>query len=142
MPIEIAAQVDDELHQAFERLVPQLTNNHPPPARDDLIALLRDQASTLLLARDEQGKIMGALTLAVYHVPTGIRSVIEDVVVDSSARGHGFGEELMNRAIDLAREKGATSISLTSNAQRVAANRLYLKIGFKRRETNVYQLKL
>ncbi len=82
------------------------------------------------------------MTLSVYRVPTGIRSIIEDVVVDNAARGQGIGEALMRRAIELAREKGAQNISLTSNPMREAANRLYLRVGFKKRETNAYQMKL
>ena len=99
-------------------------------------------SSTLLVARTEHGEIIGALTLTVYRVPTGIRSIIEDVIVDNSARGQGIGEALMKRAIEVAREKGAKNISLTSNPMREAANRLYLRIGFKKRETNAYQIKL
>lgn len=142
MQIEIVAKVDDALYEAFQRLVPQLTNNNPPPSLDDLVGLVRDPASTLMVARNENGDIVGALTLAVYRVPTGIRSVIEDVIVDISARGEGSGKALMLRAIELAREKGAGNISLTSNPLRVAANKLYLRVGFTKRETNVYQIKL
>ncbi|NTW09156.1 MAG: GNAT family N-acetyltransferase [Anaerolineaceae bacterium] len=142
MQIEIISQWDEELFAAFQRLVPQLTNNNPPPSRDDLDALVRDPASTLMIARDDQDKIVGALTLAVYRVPTGIRSIIEDVIVDETARGRGAGEALMNRALELAREKGAANISLTSNPMRESANRLYLRMGFRKRETNAYQLKL
>jgi len=142
MQIEIVTKVDDELYQAFQRLVPQLTTNNPPPSLNDLAALVRDLASTLIIARSEENKIIGALTLIVYRVPTGIRSIIEDVIVDKSARGQGVGEALMKRAIEVAREKGAGNISLTSNAMREAANRLYLRMGFKKRETNVYQMKL
>lgn len=142
MQIDIVTKADEELYQAFQRLVPQLTNNNPPPSLNDLSALVRDSASTLIAARNENGEIIGALTLAVYRVPTGIRSVIEDVIVDISARGEGVGEALMLRAIELAREKGAGSISLTSNPMRVAANKLYLRVGFTKRETNAYQIKL
>jgi len=142
MQIEIVTKVDDELYQAFQRLIPQLTTNNPPPSLNDLTALVRDSASTLIIARSEENKIIGALTLIVYRVPTGIRSIIEDVIVDKSARGQGVGEALMKRAIEVAREKGAGNISLTSNAMREAANRLYLRMGFKKRETNVYQMKL
>ncbi len=95
-----------------------------------------------MIARTDDGVIVGALTLAVYRVPTGIRSIIEDVIVDDSARGQGIGEALMKRAIEIAKEKGAGNISLTSNPMREAANRLYLRVGFKKRKTNAYQLKL
>jgi ribosomal protein S18 acetylase RimI-like enzyme len=142
MRIDIVTKADDELHDAFQRLVPQLTENNPPPSLDDLAALIQDASSTLMVARDENGGVIGALTLAVYRTPTGIRSIIEDVIVDIFARGQGVGEALMLRAIDLAREKGAGNISLTSNPARVAANKLYLRVGFQKRETNVYQMKL
>jgi len=142
MQLELVTRADDELYEAFQRLVPQLTNNNPPPSLDDLTALVRDPSSTLVAARNDLGEIVGALTLTVYRVPTGIRSIIEDVIVDSSARGQGIGEALMKFAIDLAREKGAKNISLTSNPIRVAANKLYLRVGFTKRETNAYQLKL
>lgn len=142
MRIEIAHQANEELFQAFQRLVPQLTSNNPPPTMDDLKALFVDPSSTLVLARTDSGQIVGALTLCVYRVPTGVRSVIEDVIVDHSARGHGVGEVLMKYAIELARVKGAANIALTSNPMREAANRLYLRMGFKKRETNAYQLKL
>ena len=142
MQIEIVTQADDELYGAFQRLIPQLTDNNPPPSLDNLAALLQDPASTLIVARNENDKIVGALTLAVYRVPTGIRSVIEDVIVDSSARGQGIGEALMKRAIDVARETGARNISLTSNPIREAANKLYLRVGFTKRDTNAYQIKL
>ena len=139
MRIEIVTEADEELHEAFQRLVPQLTDNNPPPSPDQLAALVESNSSTLMIARDVHGQIIGALTLAVYHVPTGIRSIIEDVIVDKSARGQGIGEALMRRAIELARGQGAGNISLTSNPMREAANRLYLKVGFKKRETNAYQ---
>ena len=142
MRIEMVTQADAELYEAFQRLVPQLTDNNPPPSLDDLTDLVRDTSSTLMVARDADGKIVGALTLSVYRVPTGIRSIIEDVIVDNAARGQGIGEALMQRAIELAREKGAKNISLTSNPLREAANRLYLRVGFKKRETNAYQIKL
>ncbi len=142
MQIEIVTQADDELYDAFQHLIPQLTDNNPPPSLDNLAALLQDTASTLIVARHDNGKIVGALTLAVYRVPTGIRSVIEDVIVDVSVRGEGIGEALMRRAIELAREKGANNISLTSNPMRKAANKLYLRVGFTKRETNAYQIKL
>ena len=142
MRIDVVTRADDELHEAFQRLVPQLTSNNPPPTRDDLTALIQEPSSTLLVARSADGKIVGALSLVIYRVPTGIRSIIEDVVVDASASGRGVGEALMKRAIDLAGEKGARSIALTSNPLRAAANRLYLKLGFVKRDTNAFQMKL
>ncbi|MDO9303590.1 MAG: GNAT family N-acetyltransferase [Anaerolineales bacterium] len=143
MQIDIVTQAssNEELYDAFQRLIPQLTDNTPPPSLNDLADLVRDASSTLIVARDDRSQIVGALTLTVYRVPTGIRSIIEDVIVDTFARGQGIGDALMTYAIDLARKKGAQNISLTSNPMREAANRLYLRVGFKKRETNAYQYK-
>ena len=141
MQIDIVTQADEEHYNAFQRLVPQLTNNNLPPSLNDLAALVRDSSSTLMVARNDHREIVGALSLTVYRVPTGVRSIIEDVIVANSARGQGIGEALMKRAIEVAREKGASNISLTSNPMRESANRLYLRMGFKKRETNAYQIK-
>ena len=142
MQIEVVTRADEELFEAFQRLVPQLTNNNPPPSLDELTALVQEASSTLLAARNESGQIIGALNLTIYRVPTGIRSIIEDVIVDLSARGQGVGEALMQKAIEIAKEKGAANITLTSNPIRMAANSLYLKMGFKKRDTNAYIFKL
>ncbi len=141
MEIEIAARADEELYQAFQRLIPQLTQNNPPPSLEELTLLIKEPASTLLIARDESEQIVGALSLVVYRVPSGVRAAIEDVIVDLSARGRGIGDALMTRAIDIAREKGANAVALTSNPTRMAANALYQKLGFQKRATNAYQLK-
>ena len=85
---------------------------------------------------------VGTLTLVVFRIPTGVRAWIEDVVVDDAARGHGVGEALNQFALDLARGKGAKTVDLTSRPSREAANRLYQRIGFQPRETNVYRFDL
>jgi len=140
MHIETVSEVTGELLDALERLIPQLSANKTAPTRDEMTALVNSESSTLLIARvpDKKSAIVGMLTLAVYRVPTGIRSIIEDVVVDESMRRRGIAEALMRRAIELAREAGASGVSLTSNSQRAAANQLYQSMDFKRRETNAY----
>lgn len=140
MYIELVTSGTEELWDAFQRLVPQLTGNNPPPTQGDLAALIESESSTLLIARqpDAAGPIMGAASLTIYRVPTGVRAIIEDVIVDESMRGRGIGEALIRRLLDLARERGASGVALTSNPKRTAANRLYQRIGFERRETNAY----
>jgi len=144
MYIEKVSVVTGELLDALERLIPQLSAHKKAPTRHELTALINSESSTLLIARysDEKNTISGILTLVIYSVPTGIRSIIEDVVIDESMRRQGIAEALLKRAIELAREVGAGSVSLTSNSQRAAANQLYQSMGFKRRETNVYSYDL
>ena len=94
-----------------------------------------------MIARDGAA-VLGTLTLAVFRIPTGVRAWIEDVVVDEAARGRGIGEALTLHAVDVAREAGARSVELTSRPTREAANRLYRRLGFEERETNVLRLSL
>jgi ribosomal protein S18 acetylase RimI-like enzyme len=139
--IAIAASVDDELMEAMQRLIPQLSSSALVPGTEELREMVGSPVTTLLLARDtsQHGRIVGTLTLAVFRIPTGVRAWIEDVVVDSSARGKGMGEALSREAIRLARAKGARTVELTSRPSREAANRLYRRMGFQVRDTNVYR---
>ena len=142
--IEVARAVDDELVDAFARLVPQLSRSSPPPTRAELDEIVGAPLTRLLVARDTEagGAVIGTLTLAMFRIPTGMRAWIEDVVVDESARGRGVGEALNRRALDLAREAGARTVDLTSRPSREAANRLYRRIGFVERDTNIYRFTL
>jgi ribosomal protein S18 acetylase RimI-like enzyme len=139
--IEIATDVNDELVQAFARLIPQLSKSSPPPGAGELSEMVASGATDVLVARLD-GVIVGTLALVTFRIPTGVRAWIEDVVVDDSARGHGVGDQLNRFALDLARDKGAKTVDLTSRPSRAAANRLYQRIGFEPRETNVYRYSL
>jgi len=101
-----------------------------------------DSDDTVLFVARVDGVILGSLTLAFYRIPTGTKAWIEDVVVDTDARGHGVGELLNRAALDEARTRGAKDVSLTSRPSREAANRLYQRIGFEPRDTNVYRYTL
>ncbi len=138
MHIEVASEANEDLLGALQRLIPQLASR-PAPTWDELLALIRSECSSLLVARDEAGgRTVGIACLTVYRVPTGVRAIIEDVVVDDAARGRGIGEALTRQCLELAHARGAGAVTLTSNPSREAANRLYLRMGFTRRETNAY----
>jgi len=144
MLIEKVTQPTEELFLAMQHLIPQLGMHKVPPSAEDLAALLASPGCTVLAARDSEadGRIIGLLCLNIYRVPTGIRSIVEDVVVDEIARRQGVGEALMRRAMDVAREAGASGMSLTSRPDREAANLLYQSMGFELRKTNAYIYKL
>jgi ribosomal protein S18 acetylase RimI-like enzyme len=142
MEIEEAREVTDELVDAIGGLVGQLSRSAELPTPAELEEIVASPASRLLVARDDSGTIVGSLTLALFRIPTGVRAWIEDVVVDETARGAGAGEALSREALRIATEAGARTVDLTSRPSREAANRLYERIGFERRETNVYRIGL
>jgi ribosomal protein S18 acetylase RimI-like enzyme len=142
MRIELATEVTPELVAAFERLVPQLSSSNPPPSAERLAEIVRSPATDVFVAIDDSGAVVGSLTLAMFRIPTGLRAWIEDVVVDESARGQGVGEALNRAALAHARIAGAVTVDLTSRPSRVAANKLYQKLGFQARETSVYRYQL
>jgi ribosomal protein S18 acetylase RimI-like enzyme len=142
MRIEECTAAGDDVVEAMATLIPQLSSSSPPPTAASLAGIVASDACHLLLARDDDGTILGSMTLVVFPIPTGTRAWIEDVVVDGAARGRGVGEQLNREALDLARRLGAKTVDLTSRPSREAANRLYRRIGFEQRETNVYRYSL
>ena len=127
-----------ELLAACHRLIPQLSASSQPLTYDELCDIIDSPCTTFFVARSS-GSIVGMLTLAMFRIPTGIRAWIEDVVVDASLRGSGIGEVLNRTALEFARSYGARTVDLTSRPTRESANRLYQRIGFVARDTNVYR---
>ena len=134
-------EITDEILEALQRLIPQLTSSRRPPTREELRSMVRSPSTTLLIARDdrEDHRIIGTLNLVLYPLPTGLRARIEDVITDSSARRKGVGELLVKTALGRAAKSGAWVIDLASTPKREAAHRLYLRLGFKRWETYHYR---
>lgn len=140
--VEAALKADAELQAALERLVPQLSSSAPAPTLEELERIVSSPTTTLFVARDGAGVVIGVLTLAVFSLPTGVRAWVEDVVVDAEARGAGTGAALVNAALRAAAQAGARTVDLTSRPDRTEANRLYQRLGFEQRRTNVYRIGL
>ena len=137
--IRVAEVADEKLVAAYQRLTPQLSSSSPAPTADELAEIIRSDSATVLIAEDDKGDILGSMTLVLFRIPTGVRAWIEDVVVDIEARGMGIGQALNEYAIQMAEQAGAKTIDLTSRPSREAANRLYQRLGFVARETNIYR---
>ena len=134
-------ETDDETLDAVNRLLPQLSKSSKLINRSTLQKLSNSECTRLYVAKEDD-TIFGMLSLVVFSIPTGTKAWIEDVVVDERARGKGVGRELMNHALNVAKELGAKSADLTSRPSREAANKLYQAIGFEGRETNVYRFSI
>ncbi|KAH8554203.1 acetyltransferase, GNAT family [Umbelopsis sp. PMI_123] len=140
LPSNSNAPLDDQVFRGISSLLPQLSQSAPSLTKDRLRSVLASPLTVFLIAINENDEIVGMLTLACFDAVTGRRAHIEDVVVDNKCRGQGAGKLLLLEAIQIAQNKlGATSIDLTSRPEREAANRLYQKVGFVQRGTNVYR---
>jgi ribosomal protein S18 acetylase RimI-like enzyme len=139
--VEVVRETTDEIVDAFGRLLPQLSSSAEPLDREAVERLVREEASTLLVARDG-GDIVGTLTLVLFRIPSGLRARVEDVVVDTEARGRGVAATLTRHALRLAQEAGARTVDLTSRPDRAAANRLYERLGFKTRESTLFRFSI
>lgn len=138
MHIEKVTHVDTNLVSVFKRLLPQLTSKDTNLTIEELEKVI-DQKETYLFIAKEGDEILGTLTLQFYQIPTGKKAWIEDVIVDLQARGKGVGTALIWHAMQIASNEGAEKVDLTSHSDRKAANKLYQKMGFRIRESNVYR---
>jgi len=139
MEISLLTEVTDEVVEAFTRLLPQLSSSAVIPTRSELQDIADNDSFFIARDTDSGGRIVGSLTLVTFRIPTGVRSWIEDVVVDTAMRGKGIGEALTRAALLRAAELGAKTVDLTSRPSREAANRLYQRVGFELRQTNLYR---
>ncbi|MFD0212038.1 GNAT family N-acetyltransferase [Streptomyces hirsutus] len=137
--VETIREASQELVDAFGRLLPQLSSTAKPLDHEAVDRMVTCDANTVLIARAADG-IVGTLTLVLLPLPSGLRGRIEDVVVDSSARGQGVAGLLIQEALRIADKAGARTVDLTSRRDRGAANRLYERLGFEARQSTVYRL--
>ncbi len=131
-------EVTPQIVSAFSQLMPQLAPHLQAPRMEDLSNIINDKNKYIFIASNPQ--IVGTITLVIVNIPSGTRAWIEDVIVDQEARGQSIGEKMLQYVIDFAKKLNVASINLTSSPSRIAANKLYQKLGFNLRETNVYRI--
>jgi len=139
--IKEVKESSEDIYKNIQGLLFQLTSAEISFSITNLERIVASHNSFLFAAYDKN-KIVAILTLVIIDIPTGMLARIEDVVVDKAARGKGIGEAITLAAIDKTKELGIGKIDLTSNPKRDGANRLYQKLGFKQRATNVYRFEV
>jgi ribosomal protein S18 acetylase RimI-like enzyme len=135
--VERVTEPAGDVSEALARLLPQLSPGLEGPSHEQLAEIASAPGTVLLVARDDD-RIVGTLTLLLYRLPAGFRGWIHDVVVDEDARGRGVGEALTLEALEIATASGAERVDLTTRRHREAAHRLYERLGFVQRESDVY----
>ena len=131
-------EITPDIVSAFSRLMPQLAPHLKAPQMEDLSHIVNDKNKYIFIASNPQ--IVGTITLVIVKIPSGTRAWIEDVIVDQHARGQSIGEKMLLHVIEFAKKLNVASINHTSSPSRIAANKLYQKLGFNLRETNVYRI--
>lgn len=141
--IEQVTTFSSDIAEAVRTLAQQIGNNYSPLTDDDVREIIDSPSSFLSIARDVATKqVAGMIMLSVYRIPYTKKAYIDDLIVDKSFRKRGIATQLMQAAIDIAKEKDAAYVDFTSRPRRAAGNTLYQKLGFQQRETNVYRLTL
>jgi GNAT superfamily N-acetyltransferase len=141
--IEEATEATTEVYEALARLLPQLNPTLELPTMERLQAIIDDPDVTLIVARDGEA-IVGTATVIVYTTPFWIKARLDEVVVDSSARGKGVGEAIVRACLEVGKRKGAQVAELQSGRgpARAAAHRLYKRMGFEVRDSDIFRITL
>ena len=137
--IRLIEQFDSSFIPHINTLLGQLTLRQIDFNEESLRQIVASPANRLFILYAD-GQVAGMLTLGIYHSPTGCKLWIEDVVIDTLFRGNGLGHKLIQHAVNYARNYAPCDITLTSNPQRIEANKLYKSEGFEQRCTNVYKM--
>ena len=103
-------------------------------------AIKDSNVHVFVIRQDEY--IVASGTLCIKHTLEFTIADVESVVVSYKYRGRGYGKELMNAMIDMAKSLNVHHIQLTSNPKRVVANQLYQDLGFERYDTNCYKMEI
>ena len=141
--ISEARQISPALYDAIIHLIPQYSSLTELPSYSEINEIIDSETTRLFFAHEANtDKIVGSLTLVLFRLPSGVRALIEDVVVEKKYRGKGIGKLLCNAAIKKAITVNARTIDLTSRPIRKNANRLYKSVGFAVRNTKVYRIDL
>lgn len=141
--IEQLKTFSPSITQAFNDLLLQLNPKARTLIDGDVKKIIKEPSNSLFIAREAVGgKIVGMLTLVVLNALFAKKGVFEDIVVDKNYRGKGIATRLINEAINKARNEKLSCIDFTSRPEKVAANNLYQHLGFEKRDTNVYRIKL
>jgi N-acetylglutamate synthase-like GNAT family acetyltransferase len=124
--------------QSLKRLLQTLSSNCTF-SDEKLKQLIQAEESHLYGLYDEESQTLaGCCCLGIYYSITGKKACLEDVTVLPEFQGKGGGRMLVAHATEEARKLQAEQMMFTSKPTRIQANKLYQKMGFPQKETNVY----
>jgi len=141
--IEQVTAFSDEIAEATRSLVKQLGNNYQSLTDDAVKEIVASSTVYLFIAKHlPTDEVAGMITIAIYRIPYTKKAYLDDLVIDEKFRKMGIATKLMQKAVEEAKKHQAAYIDFTSRPERVAGNNLYEKLGFQKREANVYRMRL
>lgn len=139
--IEQITEFNESEAEQIRSLSKQIGHNYKELTTEDYKQMITSPCNFLYVAKEvTTGKIVGMITLLVIRIPYVKKSSFEDLVVDENYRGQGIGTLLLDHAISKAKSENAAYVDFTSRPRRIEGNELYKRLGFEKRETNVYRL--
>ncbi|MBT8185178.1 MAG: GNAT family N-acetyltransferase [Eudoraea sp.] len=131
---DLNATLQDQIAKLFE----QLGGTKP---QINLKEVLEDKNQITLAYCEDNDAIVGIASMCIYKVISGRKGWIEDVVVHTESRGKGIGRKLINKLLEVGKEKKLTEMLLFTEDHRTAAIHLYSDLGFKLKGSKIYSLK-
>ena len=129
LPSIIRLLADDDLGSQRERNEDPLPDSYYSAYKE----IHKDPNHELIVA-ELNGEVIG--TLHLMFLPSisfqgGLRAQIESVRIDNQHQNRGIGSQMMNWAIERAKERGAHFVQLTTHKTRGDAHRFYERLGFE-----------
>lgn len=134
-----SCEINDEVQIRIADLYRQLNPDNKQRTLKEIITV---QNNVLVLIYQIDHKIVGIALLSTYKVISGYRGMVDDVVVDINQRGKGIGRKLMVRLIEEGEKMKLDEILLFTGHHRAPAKALYESLGFKLRDSGLYNLKM
>ena len=129
LPAIVRLLADDFLGTTRERIEDPLPESYIKAFEE-----ITSSDTNELIVVESGGEIVGTMQLTFIPGISQLgakRLLIEAVRVDGKYRGRGIGKQMMQWAIERAKEKGCKTVQLTTNNERKDAHRFYESLGFK-----------
>ncbi len=137
--IKRIVEINEMIVEGVNSLLGQLVSDKQIFTESDLYRIITSESSMLFLMYLNDN-VIGMFTIGNYYSPTGRKFWLEDVVIDSKYRGKSLGKRMLKKALEIVSTFGTSTLMLTSKPVRIAANNLYISLGFSKKDTNVYKM--
>jgi GNAT superfamily N-acetyltransferase len=106
------------------------------------LLIKNNEMATIQVARNTLGKVIGMVSaqLLISTAQGAASAWIEDMIVDSSYRGHGIGKKLLQQALAWVKTKGATRAQLLVDTANTDAIDYYKHLNWESTQLQAYRV--